>query len=272
MRKLFLFYLLALTALLGCQWQMRPETEQQEAPATVVIDRFDRLESLYITVADYAALRQMKTDYPQQTRTLVENVLQLGEVNDPEINSRLLVYFQDTTLQAIVNDVERIFERTDDLDRQLTKAFKRLQTMLPGLEMPKVYTQIGSLDQSIVVADSILGISLDKYLGADYPAYLRYGYNEQQRSMMTREYIVPDCLGFYLLSLYPMPEAADTVPELRHWHMSKIQSVVNQAMGRKVFTNDNIEMLARYRQRHTHTSTHNLLMLNRHQVLAEEKR
>ena len=59
MRKLCLFSLLALTALLGCQWQMRPETEQQEAPATVVIDRFDRVESLYLTMADYAALRQM---------------------------------------------------------------------------------------------------------------------------------------------------------------------------------------------------------------------
>jgi hypothetical protein len=51
--------------------------------------------------------------------------------------------------------------------------------MLPGIVVPRIYTQIGSLDQSIVVDDSILGISLDKYLGADHPVYLRYGYTEQ---------------------------------------------------------------------------------------------
>ena len=272
MRKLCLFYLFALAALLGCQWQLSSSQEQHENPTGVVIDRFDRVESLYLTMADYAALRQMKTDYPLQTRNLVENVLQLGKANDPQIDSQLLTFFQDTTLQTIINDVERIYERTNDLEKQLSGAFKRLQTMLPGIVVPRIYTQIGSLDQSIVVDDSILGISLDKYLGADHPVYLRYGYTEQQRSMMTREYIVPDCLGFYLLSLYPMSEEADSVPELRRWHMSKIQSVVNQAMGRKIFANDNIEMLARYRQRHPHTTTHDLLMLDRHLPMVEEKR
>ena len=106
MRKLCLFYLFALAALLGCQWQMSPSQEQHENPAGVVIDRFDRVESLYLTMADYAALRQMKTDYPLQTRNLVENVLQLGKANDPQIDSQLLTFFQDTTLQTIINDVE----------------------------------------------------------------------------------------------------------------------------------------------------------------------
>jgi len=110
--------------------------------------------------------------------------------------------------------------------------------MLPSIEVPQIYAQIGSLDQSIVVSDGMLGISLDKYLGSDNPLYLKYGYSEQQRAMMQRSYIVPDCLGFYLLSLYPLPAGADSVQQLRDAHMGRIQWVVNRAMQRKVFANE----------------------------------
>ena len=240
---------------------MQPVVEEKKDDG-VVVERFDRVEGLYLTMADFAALHQMKTDYPNQTRHLIENVLQLGPVNDPDINTRLLVFFQDSTLQALIKEVERQYEKTDDIERGLTKAFLRLQKMLPGLEIPKVYTQIGSLDQSIVVSDSMLGISLDKYLGADYPAYIRYGYSERQREMMTREYIVPDCLGFYLLSRYPMPESADTLEVQRHWHMAKIQCIVNQAMGRQVFSNPSISHLEKYQKEHPQFSADKLLTLD----------
>ena len=74
---------------LGCQWHMQPSNEENQTDE-VVIERFDRVEIPYLTMADFASLHQMRTDYPVQTRTLIENVLRLGPVNDPDINSRLL--------------------------------------------------------------------------------------------------------------------------------------------------------------------------------------
>lgn len=260
MRKFYLFALLVLMVLMGCQLQMRPSDEQHQQEG-VVLDRYDRVESLYLTMADFAALHQMRTDYPMQTRTLIENVLQLGPVDDSDINNRLLLYFQDSTLQAIIDEVARQYENTDALQQQLTYAFRRLGRMLPDMKMPSFYTQIGSLDQSIIVSDTLVGISLDKYLGKDYPAYLRYGYTERQRRMMTSEYIVPDCLSFYLLSLYPL-SASETLMASRRWHMSKIQAVVNQAMGRRVFSNDSIIMLERHLASHPHFPADQLLRLD----------
>ncbi len=222
---------------MGCQWQSSPTVEEDES-LIVSVERFDRVESLYLTMADYAALSQMRTDYPMQTRTLIEDVLQLGAVNDSDINTRMLVYFQDSTLQALIADVERQYADISDINHQLSKAFERLSRLIDGLELPQVYTQISSLDQSIVVADSLLGISLDKYLGADYPAYLRYGYTEQQRRTMTRQYIVPDCLCFYLLSKYPLSDEMMQSDELRRQHMNRIQRLANQALGRRFFDVD----------------------------------
>ena len=260
-RKFYIFMFLLMMALIGCQLQIRPSDELQKQE-DAVLDRYDRVESLYLTMADFAALRQMRTEYPLQTRTLIEHVLQLGPVNDPDINNRLLLYFQDSTLQAIINDVAHQYENTDVLEKQLADAFHRLAAMLPGLKIPHFYTQIGSLDQSIVVSDTLVGISLDKYLGEDYPAYLRYGYTPQQRRMMTSEYIVPDCLGFYLISLYPLPEEEDTLFETRRWYMAKIQTVVNKVMDRHVFTNDSILQLEKFLAAHPNFPTEQFLRLD----------
>ncbi len=245
MRLYCIIISLLLAFCLGCQWQS-PASGGQQADDGVQIERYDCIERNFVTLADFAALHQLRTEYPEQTRTLIEDVLKLGPANDPDINTRLLLFFQDSTLQALVADVEQQYGDISDLEAQLTKAFKRLGKMLPGFAVPQVYAQIGSLDQSIVVTDSLLGISLDKYLGADYPVYKRYGYTEKQRNMMTRKYIVPDCLGFYLLSLYPMPAEADSLLSERHWHMMKIQCVVNRAMDSKVFSGDTINRLEHF--------------------------
>ena len=261
MRKAYLFLLLAMAVLLGCQQLMRPADEHREEQQ-LVVDRYDRIESLYLTMADFASLHQMRTDYPLQTRTLIEEVLQLGPASDPDINNRLLLFYQDSTLQTIITDVGRRYENTDILQRQLAHAFKRLSGLLPDMRMPRVYTQIGALAQSIVVTDTLLGISLDKYLGADYPAYLRYGYSEAQRRMMTPEYIVPDCLGFYLLSLYPMPDPVASQSSRNHAHMMRIQAVVNSVMGQRVFQSDGVSRLEAYWRSHHDLSADEFLLLD----------
>ena len=229
---------------IGCQWHLRPADEETQSDV-ISIERYDRPEMLFLTTGDFAALQQLKTGYPTQTRMLIEDVLQLGQVDDPDINTRFLLFFQDSTLQALMADVEREFGSLDDVSRQLSDAFGRLRTMLPGIETPVVYSQIGSLDQSIIVSSGQLGISLDKYLGSDYPLYLKYGYSEQQREMMTRRFIVPDCLGFYLLSLYPPP--ADS---LRSEQMVRIQYVVNRAMNERFFQHEGVARVEEMMKRH----------------------
>ena len=120
-----------------------------------------------------------------------------------------------------------------DINQELSDAFERLLKDIPGLCIPDVYTQIGSLDQSVIVSGDMLGVSLDKYLGSNYPPYLKYGYSKEQRETMQRSYIVPDCIGFYLLSLYPMPSDSTFTQQQRDEHIGRIQWVVNRVMRQK---------------------------------------
>lgn len=60
------------------------------------------------------------------------------------------------------------------IEKKLTKGFKQLKKEVPSLPVPHFYAQLSALNQSVVVGDSIVGFSIDKYMGADYPLYKRF--------------------------------------------------------------------------------------------------
>ena len=250
MRKIYTLLMSVMLMCIGCEWQF--STSDNESEDNVVVERYDRIQSLYLTTGDFSALQQMNTSYPQQTRTLIEDVLRIGQVNDPEINVKFLNFYQDTTLQTLIASAEREYANMDDINQDLSEAFARLKTMLPDIEIPQIYAQIGSLDQSIIVGNGILGISLDKYLGENYPLYLRedYGYTDDQRRMMSRRYIVPDCIGFFLLSIYPMPFDRELTQLESDKYIGKVQWVVNQVMNKNVFNTLYTRNVDHYMKRH----------------------
>ena len=253
MRKIYYILLVVLLGCISCEWQFKSPDEED---GMIVVDRYDRVQSLYLTTGDFSALQQMNTVYPMQTRTLIEDVLRIGKVDDQEINNKFLRFYQDSTLQALIAEAEQQYANMDDINSQLTEAFRYLRNHIPNLEFPTIYSQIGSLDQSIIVGNNTIGICLDKYLGSDYPLYQRseYGYTVEQLQMMTRKYIVPDCVGFFLLSLYPMPMDRPLTQMERDIHIGKIQWTVNKAMGQEVFNSLYVRLADRYmRQRQNET-------------------
>jgi hypothetical protein len=60
--------------------------------------------------------------------------------------------------------------------------------------VPGVFTCITGFNNSIITGDSLLGIGLDRYLGADCEYYPRLNIYKYIASRMTPENIVPDCM------------------------------------------------------------------------------
>ena len=256
--------LVASFLLSACELRLKPFEEESEHRMEVF--RYDRLESQYLTTGDFSALQQMSTEYPMETRTLIEDILHIGEVNDPQINKKFLTFFQDSTLQMIVSDAESQYANMDDINQQLNKAFFNLKGRLPDMPLPQVYAQIGALDQSIVIGNQSIGISLDKYLGEDYPLYKKF-YSASQLKAMSRSYIVPDCLSFYLLSLYPMPDFEQRSQIDRDLHIGKIMWVCNQALECRFFQSKYINMVDNYMKRNKNLTLDSLLRNNDHQPI-----
>jgi len=260
--KIYYFLLIVMLGCISCEWQFMSENDYE-----IAVDRYDRVQSLYLTTGDFSALQQMNTVYPMQTRTLIEDVLHIGKVNDQQINTKFLRFYQDSVLQLLIAEAEQQYASMDDINRDLTSAFKYLKENIHGMEAPEVYAQIGALDQSIIVGNNTIGICLDKYLGTDNPLYLKaeYGYSKEQLSMMNRHYIVPDCVGFYLLSLYPMPTDREMSQLECDLHMGKIQWVVNKAMGKRAFHNRYVQKIQRYMSQNKNVTLDMLLRNNNYQ-------
>ena len=104
----------------------------------------------------------------------------------------------------------------------------------------------------------MVGISLDKYLGTDYAIYHNF-YSDDQMQTMSREYIVPDCLCFYLLSIYPLEDFESSEQWERDLHMGKIMWVANRALGKRFFKTDAVARIEEYMRRHMKTTTAQLL-------------
>ena len=95
-------------------------------------------------------------------------------------------------------------------------------------------------------------------MGENYPLYKKF-YTPQQRSTMSRQYIVPDCLTFYLLSIFPMDQF-DTRPQLdRDLHMGKIMWAVNKAMGKEIFKTKYVNTINAYVKRNPKVTVKELL-------------
>ena len=259
MRRLYYILCILFTTLSSCQFKLTPDVEKPSEPL-LAIERYDRLEYRYLTTGDFSALQSMNTEYPIETRTLIEDVIKVGDATAPDINTRFLKFYQDTTLQSLIAAVEAEYANVDDLNRQLNSAFSRLKISLPNISVPRVYAQISALDQSIVVGNGTIGISLDKYLGPDYPLYKKY-YSVQQRQQMSREYILPDCLSFYLMGIYPLQNFEKRPQVERDLHMGKIQWIVNQALAHHFYRTKYVEAVSMFMKHNSKVSYDELLKM-----------
>ncbi len=224
-----LFIILSCIVLTACH------TDEQKNyvsfSGNVKVFRYDRLQYEASVQNSFSAMQKMGLEFPRATKLLIEDVLALGRVEDPAINEKLCSYYSDSTLVQIMNDANVKFKDMSKIEKGLTSGFRNLKEELPDIQIPKVYSLFSALNQSVVVGDSLLGFSLDKYMGADYPLYRRY-YYEYQRRTMTPERILPDCFTFYLLSQYPF----QWIPGHRTlkdviMHQGKIRWVAQKVLG-----------------------------------------
>ena len=235
--KQIIFILLGVMVFASCRSDM--QSDDALFDRGIKVFRYDRLQYEATAMNSIAAIQKMNLDCPRATRILIEDVLMLGRVNEPNINERMCAYYADTVLFRLMSDAEEKFDDMRPIEEKLTEGFRKLKEEVPSLPIPSVYSQISALNQSVVVSDSLLGFSLDKYMGEDYPLYKRYYYAYQRRSMKP-ERILPDCFTFYLMSQYPFgwEKGRRTLFDVIV-HQGKINWVARKILGIK----SNAEML-----------------------------
>lgn len=97
--------------------------------------------------------------------------------------------------------VEREFSDLTAESRAIGKAFDRMREELPGAEIPRLFTIISPYTQSIFVADSIMYIGLNHYLGTSYEMYEYFP--DYVRRLKVRPRIPVDIVEAIVRTSYP---------------------------------------------------------------------
>lgn len=211
----------------SCGLSTGSDTERKKEEISVL--RYDKLLSEYVRSNSFSAMQKLNMEYRQPTKILIEDVLAIGTVKDDTISQRLQKFYSDSTLLRLLDDVEAKYPDLNEVEKGLTKGFRNLKKEIPDTKVPLIYSQVSAFNESIVLVDTLLGISLDKYMGEDYPLYKRFYYDYQCRSMRP-ERIVPDCFTFFLMSRYGMDYHEGTCLIDLMMHQGKINYIVKNLL------------------------------------------
>lgn len=122
------------------------------------------------------------------------SVLGLGDPSLPGWDKAFVTFATDLGNIEIWDNVKRVWPSTVSLQADLQDAFRHYLYYFPEGRVPQVVSCITAFNNSLVIADSLLMISLDRYLGADSKYYPSLGIYEYQSHKMTPDYVVTDCM------------------------------------------------------------------------------
>jgi len=94
----------------------------------------------------------------------------------------------------IFRATEAVYPSLSQIETGITDAFRHYSYYFPSKKVPGVFTCITGFNNSIITGDSVLAISLDRYLGKDNKFYAQLGLYKYQMEMMKPENILPDCM------------------------------------------------------------------------------
>ena len=189
----YLFYtIIMVVALMGCK-RNPLKVDITGIKKDVQVVRFDK-ELFSVNNNDTLnSLLELHKKYPEFFDLFTYKVIQIGGINDEYFADAMKLFLSDTMIMNVKKQVDAEFFDFDKIEKQLNTAFKYYQYHFPDTELPAIYTFISGFNQSVVTAENIIGISLDKYLGRDCIFYRKLNSTPQYKILnMHKDKIVSD--------------------------------------------------------------------------------
>jgi hypothetical protein len=129
------------------------------------------------------------------------------DLNDSSKIQQIKIYLETPRNIDFHAAVQARFKDVTFLETSIREAFRHVKFYYPGVKIPRVYTYIsgGDYDFPVQLADSVLLIGLDNYLGKDFKAFMVDGIPLYRIARMTPDYILPQVLKVMQANLVPEP-------------------------------------------------------------------
>lgn len=183
----------------GCKGRASETVGNTLAPI-VAIERFDQALPAYAEMTDTAEMSLFREKYDPFFPIYCRYILGLDDA--PSFQNGIKMFLSNEAISQLYADTEHAFSNDSAWTTDLQRAFTRYDELFPNQPLPHILTHISGLNQSIITIDSLISISLDCYLGKDYPLYEQRYYSYEQ-GLHERERIAPDVMEVWLRTLFP---------------------------------------------------------------------
>ncbi len=183
---IFLFFIIFL--IFSCSFNKRTDIDVSDVKIKEVkIKRYGK--ELFEISPDNIKneLKRLAKNYKYFLDADLDDTLNLIQIHD---------YITDPKLIEIYNESIKKYPELNNLEDDLTLAFKYYKYYFPDKNIPEVFTYISGLQYEYPVQyfDNILIIALDLYLGKDYIQYRQIRLPAYKIKRMEEEYILNDCM------------------------------------------------------------------------------
>ncbi len=124
------------------------------------------------------------------------------KLNDSIIANNLNQYLQDKYIRIVYDDCKKKFGDITTLKGSITEMFKRYSVLFPHKNIPEIVTYISPFTSNVMAMDSMVGIGLHFYLGADYKYYPSLQLPQYMMRKFSQEYILTDMMKGWIDSEY----------------------------------------------------------------------
>lgn len=197
-----IFFLLCLTIVLGSCSRNPLKINVSTVEIDLKIKHLD-VDLLKLTQGEIqSAIPTLKASYGGFFDIFIYRMIAIGGSEQENFHELLYSFVSDSLISKLETNVA---EKVDTvlLRKELTMAFKHYKYYFPAKELPVIYTCISGFNQSVVTAEKIIGVSLDKYLGADSHFYQQLALPIYKRRNMHPKKIVPELMYAWGVTEWP---------------------------------------------------------------------
>ncbi|HSV88349.1 MAG TPA: hypothetical protein VLH61_06885 [Bacteroidales bacterium] len=181
-------FLIAVALIFILTQRQRPFFQADVSGIEIEPIRIGRYEELLFNVNPFNLYQEI-TPYIDQFYVF------LGDAIHTESGQqKLFDYVTDPVIREIYLDTRKVWPDVDDLENELTEAFRFYRYHFSEELIPQIFTYISGIDYNYPVKyyDNVMVIGLDLYLGSDHPLYSKAGVAEFKRLDMHPRAVVVD--------------------------------------------------------------------------------
>ncbi len=209
MKSYFFSFLVLVTFLISCNSKHDYNIDVSDIDLKISVKRFDLDLAKFNPDSSAYYIQKLSKTYGNFLNLYSEQVISIGNPSEENYDQQLGKFIVYCNNEKITTEISKIYPNLNDLETNLTLAFKHYKYYFPKKEIPTIYSCISAFNESVITGENTIAISLDKYLGATSSYYQRLGWETYLKRKMNKDMIVSDVMRAVAMADYPYKSSSD---------------------------------------------------------------